>query len=621
MRVAVADVETNGFLDQLTQVHSLCFKEPGKDYGYSCQDVPHQDYPAKEDWDTHVNIVGGLERLMETERMVFHNGIKFDLPAIQKVYPWFSIDRVQMIDTLVLSRLLWPNLGEQDGRLIKTGKLPPKLRGSHGLEAWGYRLGLHKGDYKKDMEAKGLNPWSHWNPDMQSYCEQDVEVTIALWEKIKGMNYAPRAMRLEHDFAWVVAKQERFGFKFNKSKAVDLYTDLVARRSELDGEIMGQFPDWFVSLGEFTPKRKNTKMGYVEGATFTKIKLQRFNPGSRQQIADRLIKLYGWKPKDHTETGEPKIDETVLEGLPYKPAKLLSERFMIDKRIGQIAEGKAAWLKLERQGRMHGSVNTNGAITGRCTHSSPNMAQVPSTGAPYGEQCRGMFTVDDGYVLIGADASQLELVCLAHFMAKWDGGQYARIIEEGDKSKGTDIHTANQNAAGLPTRDNAKTFIYGFLYGAGDEKIGKIVGKGSKAGKKLKEEFLKKTPALKKLKDAIALAADKNGYLRGIDGRRLHVRSAHSALNTLLQSAGGLLVKQATINVYQNLSDAGYVWGKDWAMVAHVHDEFQLQVREEIAEEVAKVAVESFRQAGRQFNWRCLVDGEAKIGKTWADTH
>ena len=232
-----------------------------------------------------------------------------------------------------------------------------------------------------------------------------------------------------------------------------------------------------------------------------------------------------------------------------------------------------------------------------------------------------MFTVDPGYVLVGADASQLELVCLAHFMAKWDGGQYARIIEEGDKSKGTDVHTANQYAAGLPTRDNAKTFIYGFLYGAGDEKIGKIVGKGSKVGKKLKEEFLRKTPALKKLKDAIALTVDKKGYLKGIDGRRLHVRSAHAALNTLLQSAGGLLVKQATVNVYENLTAAGYEWGKDWAMVAHVHDEYQLQVREEIAEEVAEIAVESFRQAGRQFNWRCLVDGEAQIGSTWAETH
>ena len=621
MREAVADIETNGFVDVLDRVHSLCFHGADVDHGYTCHDHHDVDYEPDYSGYTEMGVKAGLKYLEDCDKVIFHNGIKFDLPAIQKVYPWFHLREEQLVDTLVLSRLIWPDLGDRDFKLIKKGKLPKKLRGSHGLEACGYRLGLHKGDYAKEMKDEGLDPWADWNPDMQKYCENDVEVTIALWNLIKSKKYAPRAIELEHRFCHVIAKQERFGFRFDKAKAIDLYTDLVARRSELDEEIMAQFPDWYVNLGEFTPKRNNRSSGYVEGAPFCKIKLQRFNPGSRQQIADRLIKLYGWKPKTFTDSGQAKVDETTLEGLPYKPAKLLAERFMVDKRIGQIAEGDAAWLKLERNGRMHGSVNTNGAITGRCTHAAPNMAQVPSTSAPYGDQCRGMFTVDPGFVLIGADASQLELVCLAHYMARWDGGQYARIIEAGDKEKGTDVHTTNQKAAGLPTRDNAKTFIYGFLYGAGDEKVGLIIGKGPRAGKQLKETFLKKTPALKKLKDQIALTVDKKGYLNGIDGRKLHVRSAHSALNTLLQSAGGLLVKQATVNVYDNLSAAGYEWGKDWAIVLHCHDEFQLQVRKGIENEVAEIAIESFRQAGRQFNWRCLVDAEAKIGETWAETH
>jgi DNA polymerase I-like protein with 3'-5' exonuclease and polymerase domains len=159
------------------------------------------------------------------------------------------------------------------------------------------------------------------------------------------------------------------------------------------------------------------------------------------------------------------------------------------------------------------------------------------------------------------------------------------------------------------------------LYGAGDEKIGKIIGKGSRAGKKLKENFLKRTPALKRLREDVAAAVRKRGYLRGIDGRRLHIRSEHAALNTLLQSAGALLVKQATINLYRELSTRGYIFGKDWAMVAHVHDEYQLQVREDLVDEVSEVAVWSFQEAGRQFNWRCPLDGEAKVGTNWSECH
>ena len=618
----VADCETDGLIPQLTKVHSLCLKsDTTPNNAYSCYDSTDAPYDSPLGY-YEMNLKPGLEYLMEFEGLiVFHNGIGFDMGAIQKVYPWFNISRDKLVDTLLLSRLIWPDLAERDIGLIKKGSLPPKMRGSHSLEAWGYRLGLHKGDYAKDMEAKGLDPWAKWNPAMQEYCEQDVEVTLALWKKIKSKMYSQRAIELEHNFAYVINKQEQFGFKFNKEKAVELYMKLLGKRDEIDKELDGIFKAWYVNTGAFTPKRSNKRSGYLEDTPLTKVKLQEFNPGSRQQIASRLSAKYGWKPKDFTETGQPKIDETILGKLKYPEAKLLGDRFTLDKRIGQIAEGDSAWLKLEINGRIHGRVNTNGAVTGRCTHSTPNMAQVPATGSLYGSDCRGLFTVDEGFDLVGSDASQLELVCLAHYMARWDGGQYARIIETGDKSKGTDIHTTNQKAAGLPTRDNAKTFIYGFLYGGGDAKIGEIVGKGPKVGKQLKTSFLKKTPALQYLKDAIGVAVKQKGSLKGIDGRILHVRAEYSALNTLLQSAGGLLVKQATVNLYNNLTAAGYEWGKDWAMVLHCHDEYQLQVRKEISKKVAEISVESFREAGRQFNWKCEVDAESKIGSNWAETH
>lgn len=600
MKYLIVDCETDGLLEALTKVHSLVI-ETHEGARFSCHN--HGALLGIED---------GLRLIMKYAQegylIVMHNGLKFDYWALQKVYPWFDIPVNQIRDTLVLARLIWPDVTDKDLLRLKKG-FPRKLVGSHSLKAWGYRLGILKGEFGETSD------WQFWSPEMQVYCEQDVAVTRHLWQAVLKKEPSPRAVELETWFAFVIARQEQFGYNFDKAKAVDLYATLLTRRQAIDAELRMYFGSWYVPVETVYAKANNSKLGLVKGLAYTKIKLVEFNPASRHHIADRLKKLFGWKPEVFTESGQPKVDEDILKDLPYPPAKLLAERFMVEKRIGQLAEGDAAWLKLERNGRIHGSVNTIGAVTGRCTHSTPNVAQVPSIKAPYGAECRELFCAPYGMVQVGCDASGLELRCLAHFMARYDGGAYAKVLLEGD------IHSANQAAAGLPTRDNAKTFIYAFLYGAGDEKIGSIVGKGAAAGKKLKASFLAKTPALARLKEAVGAAVKKNGHLKGIDGRILKVRSEHSALNTLLQSAGALLVKQATVNLYMELTRRGYEWGRDWAMVAHVHDEYQLHVRKEIAEEVAQVAVWSFQQAGRDFDWRCPLDGEAKLGANWKETH
>ena len=597
----IFDLESDGLYFAASKIHSLVIKN-SEGQMFSCHD--HGAYQS------NVEGVALLQQGDDSKDLLIgHNIINFDLPLIQKLHPTFSFNIDNVRDTLILSRLAYPNLADRDMGLIKAGKLPPRLRGSHSLKAWGYRLGIYKGDFGETSD------WQNWTPDMQTYCEQDVNVTHALWEKLKALNLPERAVELEHWFAYIMSKQEKHGFRFNVAKAVELYVSLSKKREEMDEELKSLFNPWFVKDGSLLPKRDNKNSGYTEGAPLTKVRLQEFNPSSRQQIADRLQKIYFWKPKVFTNSGQAQIDETILSALPYPAAKQLAKRFTIEKRIGQLAEGQNAWLKLERNGRVHGSINTLGAVTGRCTHSSPNMAQVPAVRAFVGERCRELFHVDEGYVQIGADAAGLELRCLAHYMARYDGGAYSRLLLEDD------IHTVNQVAAGLPTRDNAKTFIYAFLYGAGDGKIGSIVGKGPKEGRKLKTDFLTKTPALKRLREDVEAAVESKGVLKGIDSRLLHIRSKHAALNSLLQSAGALLVKQATINLYKAMTAKGYVWGKDWAMVAHVHDEYQLQVRKELAEEVAMMAVESFHLAGEQFNWRCPLDGEAKIGNNWAECH
>ncbi|WP_051247715.1 DNA polymerase [Inquilinus limosus] len=670
-----ADTETNGLYDTVTKMHSLVLIDMVNGAVISCADQPG-----------YVPIRTGLDMLAKAKLIVGQNWIRYDDPVIRKLYPEWDTQAV-VRDTLVLSRLIWGDLREIDATNRKKAlargavyALPGPLTGQHGLEAWGYRLGLRKGDYGKQENA-----WETWNEAMQTYCVGDVRVTEKFWNLIISRKPSLAAVEMEHEFAEILAYQERRGFRFDEAKAQELYATLVRRRSELKRELEGAIRPWYVSEGEVTPKKsrrvKRPDLGtrmvpvkkrgkvaweaqpvteeYTEGVPYTKVSLREFNPSSRQQVADRLITLYGWEPDEFTPDGHPKVDETVLEKLPYDLAPLLTEFFTVEKRIGQLAEGEQAWLRLVRNGRIYGSVNTIGAVTRRCTHSNPNVAQVPSVTAPYGAECRALFIPTEGWFQVGADASGLELRCLAHFLHRYDGGVYGKILLEGD------VHWANACAMGLVSgdrdpenkrhkiiREGVKRWFYGFLYGSGDLKAGKILqdiltdlkkfglpyedlkekffgdvevpGEEllKKVGGKLKRNFLSKTPALKKLIEAVQSKAKAQGYIMALDGQALKIRSAHAALNTLLQSAGALVVKKATVIVHRILAQEGLVRGEDFAMVAHIHDEMQFEARtEEIADRVGKAAVQALSEAGDHFRFRVRIDGEFKVGRSWLDTH
>ena len=593
----IFDIETNGLLDELTCIHSLVMLNINTGEMISCPPNQHAFL---------MTIEEGIRELMNADLIVGHNIIKFDIPAIQKLFPWFQPKGI-IRDTIVCSRLIYTNLKELDFTYRKKHpEYPAKLIGKHALEAWGNRLGEHKGEFN--------GPWTYWSEELQTYCEQDTRVTYQLWQKIQSKQYSEQAIQLEHDFARILFKQEQRGFAFDAEAGRKLYADLCKKRLDLEAQLQDVFPPW-EERTPFTPKVNNAKRGYQKGVTVDKVKTIQFNPNSRDHIAQRLQAQRGWKPTEFTEDGKPKVDETVLEAFDWPEAKLLAEYLMIQKRIGQLAEGAQAWLKLEKQGRIYGQVITNGAVTGRCTHKYPNVTQVPAKGSPYGVECRSLFQPSQGFVLLGCDASSLELRCLAHYMAKFDDGAYVKVLLEDD------IHVLNQKAAGLASRDQAKRFIYAFLYGAGNAKLGSIIGAGFKEGHLLKKRFLARTPALKYLKDEIAHRVEAKGYLKGLDGRLLHIRSDHSALNTLLQSAGALLVKQATVFLFESLTEQGLVWGSDWAQVAHVHDELQLEVKPELAEQIGQTAVRCFERAGEYFNFRCPITGEYRIGQSWAETH
>ena len=594
----IFDLETNGLLDDVTTVHCMVIKETDIDKVYTY---------------TNKDIEIGLKKLQAGmaagDVIVGHNVIKYDIPVIQKLYPWFTFDKSNVMDTLVLARLVYANIKEHDVSLMRDGKLPKKNFGSHSLESWGYRLGEHKGDY--------TGGWENFSQEMLDYCVQDIEVTHKLLDKLLAKEFSQESIDLEHQVAWLMAQQERNGFYFNEKAGSELYSVLVQRRGDLERELKDYFGSWTVNLPDFIPKVNNKTRGYEKGVPVKRTKVIEFNPSSRDHIADRLINLYGWKPVDFTEGGKPQVDEVVLEKLDYPPCKLLTEYLLVQKRISQLAEGTQAWLKLVKKGRIHGTVNTNGAVTGRATHAYPNISQVPSSSSPYGHDCRALFTVPTGWTLVGADASGLELRCLAHYMAKWDGGKYGQVLLNGD------IHSENQKAAGLSTRPQAKTFIYAFLYGAGDGKIGSVVNGTASDGRKLKSKFLRSLPALGRLVAAVQ-ESSKRGYLVGLDGRKIFVRSAHSALNTLLQGAGAIVCKKWLVILEEQLQQAGlrHGWDGDYCFCAWSHDEVQIACRTpEIAQQVATTATDCVRLAGEYYNFRCPTAGEYKIGTTWADTH
>ena len=588
------DIETDGLLPELTKVHSLVMI-----------DLDTNDLVSCADQDGYRSIDEGLAILAGAKLLVGHNIQGFDLPALSKTHG-FTTD-AELHDTLLLSRLVWPDLKNNDFRYIKkNADFPRFLIGSHGLKAWGLRLGNHKDEYD--------GGWAEWSTVMQDYCEQDTRSNLTFYEKILSKKPSSESVKLEHDFAHVIRKQEAQGFDFNETAANKLLAKLQTRQAELTSELQIAFPPWEIRE-PFIPKVNNKARGYVKGQLTYKVRTVVFNPASRDHIADRLQKLFNWSPTEYTEQGKPKVDEAVLVDLPYPEAKVLNEYLLINKRIGQLASGKNAWLKLVKNGKIYGQVNTNGAATGRCTHNRPNIAQTPSVGAEYGRECRELFVAPEGYSLVGADLSGLELRCLAHYMARFDGGAYGDVVVNGD------IHTQNQKAAGLPSRSSSKTFIYGFLYGAGPAKIGAIVDGSEKEGRRLISKFMKATPAIKLLRQAVSSTVKTTGQLKGLDGRTLVIRSDHAALNTLLQSAGAILSKKATVILYENLTSMGYIWGVDYAQVAHVHDEVQLVARKEIADVIGREAVKSFEQAGEYYKFRCFITGEYSVGNNWADTH
>ena len=601
-KVFLFDIETNGFYDDVNKIHCIVIKDvkTGQTFSYRPD-----------------SISNALIHLDSADVLIGHNIIFYDIPVIEKLFPdVIDFSCKEVVDTLVCVRLLWPKekLYEIDQK--DYNHVPTRLMGSASLEAWGHRFKDYKGDFK-DFE--------NFSQEMLDYCIQDVSVSFKLHQLLCDQaGPYERSLRLEHDLARCIERQIRSGFGFDVDAANDLVDELEKRKGELEFELREAFPakdegDWFV------PKVNNKNKGYVAGEKVWRPRIVEFNPGSRQQICERLKDKYGWVPTAKTEKGNPIVDDEVLEKLIYPEAKSLSEYMLVKKRLGQIKDGANGWLKLVTSDNyIHGDLITNGCITGRASHMSPNMAQIPAGYSPFGKECRSLFIPPDGFNLIGVDAKALELRCLAGYLALYDDGEYGRLVCDDD----IDIHTFNQEKFGVATRDISKRLLYAVLYGAGYYKAGTIVDPNESDAEKIKQlgrdaitSFMAGVPALAQLKNSLTSNLQRRGFLLGLDKRPLFCRSEFKSLNVLLQAAGAVLMKQVVINIHRNLHEEGLNYGVDWQQHAFVHDEVQLSCRPGVSEIVQELSLKSFLQSGEDFKFRVPIEGDAKLGSCWYETH
>ena len=528
--------------------------------------------------------------LTRVDTLVFHNGIAYDIPVLQRLLNT-NFSTINIEDTMIMSQIT-----------------DPRRDGGHSLRSWGDRLGFDKGDHED---------WSQFSQEMLDYCVRDVEITTKVYNILKHQVKDYRdALNLEYDIKRICVEQERHGWTFDNRKATEVLYDINEELKKVEDEVLATFRPLKTWIPKTPVKNRFKKDGRRTSAYQREVDLGchtnddgvygyfarvRFNLNSRQHIGRHLINA-GWKPTVFTETGQPKIDEKVLADVDIPEAKLINRYLMLQKRKGQLD----SWLEEYNRetNAIHSRVHTIGTVTNRMSSSNPNLQQVTASSKEFGSEMRSLFTVPSGKVLVGADLAGLELRCLAHYM---NDEEYTNEILHGD------IHTANQLAAGLQSRDKAKTFIYAFLYGAGDEKVGSIVG-GTKAdGRKLKADFLSNTPALKTLRGRVERVSER-GYIKGLDGRHIPVRSAHSALNFLLQSAGAIIAKRAWIIFHQRCK-------LPFRQLGVIHDEIQVECRPEDAEEIGQCIVDSMRATTNYYKLRCPIDGEYKIGRNWNETH
>lgn len=586
-KVLVFDLETDGLLEDVSKIHCVAIKAYDEDKA-----IPPTLYYGEA-------VVDALTLLASADYLVAHNGVGYDVPAINKLYP--DIRLPQCIDTFLVTKLYNPFL--QSYSLSNLGKI----------------LKEFKGDYD--------GGWEFYNTEMGEYCQQDVVVTTKLFNMIiKRIDISLPYVVLEHEVKRIQCKGERRAVGFDYDNAmrllmkIDLEMEALKNNTEPQlGHVFLNYEQEYKLKKDGTPSANALKWIATQeiGGDFCKVEYVKVTLDTKKILVDTLLK-FGWEPTMRTEKGYPQIavKGTVCSNLlalgNYSTVGLY---FVLKHRKGLI-EGLFKLVR-KKDGRIESQADTLGAVTHRYTHRG--IANFPAVRSLYGEAIRSLFGVfEPGRSFIGSDLAGLELRMLAHFM---NDEEYTDEVLNGD------IHTKNQNAAGLPTRDAAKTFIYGFLYGAGNAKIGELINGGSEEGADIKDKFLSSLPTLKKLIDTKQKEAEK-GHVVSLDGRPIKITKSlgyngvegydtRKALNSLLQSSGAIFAKHWLYFTNQYFEDHGL----DAVVVISYHDELQIDCADSDIEGVKKALRYGVEMADKVLETNCPNDIEIKVGKTWKDTH
>jgi DNA polymerase I-like protein with 3'-5' exonuclease and polymerase domains len=606
----VFDTETDG-LDDATKVHCIVTADLDSDqideYG------PDQ-------------ISAALAHLARADYLVGHNICGYDLPLLQRLCAWTPPPSCIVLDTLIASRLILPHLDDLDDQAGAMAKFSPlgELRGRYSLEAWGVRLGTPK-------IGADIAVWSAWTPEIQERCVGDTKLCKALWRFLQPDGYSQTATELEHRTAEVCARITADGVPFDRAAAEQLAQRWQARRAELEAQLRQQLPE---------------------------IK----NPNSRLQIA-RLLEARGWRPEKRTEkTGQPCIDDELLESLPalYPEFTGLAEHDLLRRRLAQIAYGKKAWLThVAADGRIHGGLVSIGTPHSRAKHLNPNLGQVPNhkKGAPFAIECRTLFQHPGDWVFVCCDQANLQDRGFAHYLTEFDGGAYAQIFANGvdqhwqtaialglaegtDRDKENKVHTA--------IREGAKRFRYAFLFGAGPARSGHIIhdtvravaqiDSGSdlpqrifgsaahpseealkRVGKTVLNRFMGATPGLAQLRGKLKAQFQRNDWLPGLDGRRVPGGADYKTLNRIVTSSEAIICKRWLVQLFAELrARFRYGWDGDVVIVLWIHDELVCCCRPEIAEQIGEIMVRHAKQAGEFYSFRVPLDASCTVGRSWA---
>lgn len=626
MKLAFGDLEANGLLDTATRVHCGVFKELD---GTVRKFRPHETLDM-------------LDYLDTVDVLVMHNGIGYDWPLLKKLYNWTY--KGKKVDTLILSRLLNPK------RQLPFN-CPNKKAGPHSIEAWGYRVGRGKPEH---------NDWENFSEEMLHRCTEDVEILHLVYDvllkEMKGGKWK-QAVLLTFELFENLQKQEEYGWLVDKEHMQACVHQLDRWVERIDKAVIQFLPN----VLEICESKKEGQYNYIKkpflksGAysesvvrwyadngirsvdhpvvgPFSRIAFRKTNLNSNEETKDFLLAL-GWEPKewntnDDGERTSPKLSkDDPFEGINGALGRLVAKRVQCRQRKS-IIEGL---LEIVRPNGDIASRVANLAETGRATHRG--IVNIPGAKSFYGKQMRQTFVARAGKILVGTDSDscQIRMLC-----GRMNDPVYTDNVLNGKKEDGTDIHSVNMRAAGLNSRDDAKTFFYGFLFGAGDAKVGKIVRGSAQDGKRLKEQFLNGLPALGRLMEELQAEWRRNakqrfnpqwnrmeyfdGWVTGLDGRPIFIKSEHAILVYVLQSDEAIMMTKAYNLLWERLS-AKYEYGRQFGVVCWYHDEYTIECDEDIAEDVKQISEQCIVDAALFYNIACPHKGDGKIGKNWYSIH